>query len=220
MRGITQRAGVRSTQGGWGTGWAVSPGNGHGGRFGGGDLFKDGKPKEPFPSDVVSRYWLEHYEEARRRLGATRAESIAGSGGGFCNFPNFAHNGTFKVYHPRGPLKIEEWMYLPVERDAPQEMKDYRRREETRMHGGSGGIEQDDMNNFIQCTEAGLTSIGRGHLINQQIAIGHETVRHDIPGGLAPAASEMNQRSFYGFWAEMMDAPSWGQVSIAPRTKV
>ncbi len=35
---------------------------------------------------------------------------------------------------------------------------------------------------------------------------------------ISGSTSETNQCAFYDRWAEMMDAPSWKQVKISPRT--
>lgn len=83
--------------------------------------------------------------------------------------------------------------------------------------GPSGIFEQDDMNNFNQCTVSGKTWAGKKVMINQQLGLGHEQTGEQIPGMTQETPSEINQRAFYGFWAEMMDAPSWNQVKPTPR---
>ena len=79
-------------------------------------------------------------------------------------------------------------------------------------------MESDDQLPFIQATDTAKTFAGRKYPINQQLGIGHETVHEEIPGTAAPNPSEIGQRGFYGFWAELMDAPSWSHVKLAPRT--
>ena len=81
-------------------------------------------------------------------------------------------------------------------------------------------MEQDDMNNWQQCTEAAKSPAGRRYLIHQAMGLGHDKRSEIIPGQLNSRPGEGNQRAFYARWAEIMDAPSWDQIGIAPRTKI
>ena len=107
-----------------------------------------------------------------------------------------------------------------VEKDAPKEIKDAIRRGQTYVHGVSGAMEMDDQANFIQCTSSGLGLIGKRYPLNQQAGVGHEKYHEEFPGKTMVSLSENNQRSFYGWWAEMMDAPSWGSMTLSKRSKV
>ena len=88
------------------------------------------------------------------------------------------------------------------------------------LMGPSGNMEQDDENNWIQCTTSGNGLMGKRYPMNFQLGQGREG-SHEIYPGTASTSypTESNQRSFYSRWAEMMDAPSWDKISVAPRTK-
>jgi hypothetical protein len=159
---------------------------------------------------------VRHLDELRARLGAAR-EAAAGTAGVFNVFPNCSYTETIRVWHPRGPGKTEEWLYLLVDKNAPKEVKEIIRKRQTTSHGPSGGVEQDDMTNWIQCTEAGHGLVGKSYPLNQQLRLGQEHPHGDFPGMSTPNPSELNQRSFYGRWAELMGAASWSEVSLSPR---
>ena len=124
-----------------------------------------------------------------------------------------------RTWHPRGPRKMEIWSYQVVDKDTPTDVKQAMRGNLVRTFGPSGSLEQDDMNNWLQCTAAGSGLIGRKALINQQMGLGHEYQLEALPGALSKRVSETNQRAFYGFWAQVMNAPSWDQIKLDPRTR-
>lgn len=206
---------VRGARSGWSAAWQVSPGNGHGiVNFGGARVRK---ASDPLPTEPIARYNALQFEEMRKRLGEVRA--TAGTASPWNVFPNFSYNSTLRIMHPRGPTTTEEWVYLIVEKDAPQEIKDAIRKGQTYVHGVSGAMEADDQANFIQCTSSGMGLIGKRYPLNQQAGVGHEVYHEEFPGKTMVSPSENNQRSFYSWWADMMDAPSWNAIKLNPKTK-
>jgi 3-phenylpropionate/trans-cinnamate dioxygenase alpha subunit len=197
--------------------WQVSPGNGHGITSVGGTGYGVGRSSsDPLPAEILPRYYAEHLPEMRQRLGDLRA-SNAGTARFFSIFPNFSSNGTIRVWHPRGPNKTEAWLYLLVDKEAPREVKDGIRKYETVAHGPNGLIEIDDVGNYISCTEIGRSLIGRQYAQNVQLRLGHEQSHEQFPGKVALSPGEVGQRDFYAWWAQLMDAPSWSQVKLAPK---
>ena len=200
-------------------GWSVTPGNGHGivrvsdpsnagNAGGGGTLTQDsGNP--------ATRYRSEVRNEARQRLGSVRVDQGVGT---MTIFPNFSKHVFVRNWHPRGPDKTEVWSYHLVDKDAPKEVKDALRRAHVFSMGPSGNTEQDDMNNFIQCTQSAKGVMGPKYEMNLALGLGHDLKREEFPGMLNACPSEQNQRAFYDFWAQLMDAPSWSQVKLTPRT--
>ena len=122
------------------------------------------------------------------------------------------------MWHPRGPLVTEAWSYCIVDKQAPQRIKDLIRQKLTLCFSPSGTFEQDDMDNFGMSTMSGKSFMGRKYLMNIQQGLRHERRHEAIPGLLSGGQSETNARQFYAKWAEVMDAPSWNQISINPRT--
>ena len=71
-------------------------------------------------------------------------------------FPNFSilrgSSRSFRVWHPKGPDSIEIWSWSYVDRAAPPEVKEAIRLSAIRGFGPSGTFEQDDMDNWEECT--------------------------------------------------------------------
>jgi 3-phenylpropionate/trans-cinnamate dioxygenase alpha subunit len=121
---------------------------------------------------------------------------------------------TFRVWHPRGPEKTEVWSWVFVDKAAPPEVKKAMRLSGVRGFGPSGTFEQDDMDNWQECTQTCRGTMSRRIDLNQQMGLGHE--RFDA--GLGAWASdyrmsESNHRQFYGHWAKMMMADDWAAMS-------
>jgi phenylpropionate dioxygenase-like ring-hydroxylating dioxygenase large terminal subunit len=172
------------------------------------------------PNSPVNKFNEAHQAESRQRLG-DRSKYQPST---FAIFPNLVINnpawsGNLKLFLPRGPEWTLGWSYCFVDKQAPQEYRDVIRQYQTLMHGPSGIMEADDQIPFIQATGTAKTFAGRKYPINQQLGIGHEKLHEEIPAMSAPSPSEIGQRGFYGFWAEMMDAPSWSGVKLVPRAK-
>jgi ethylbenzene dioxygenase alpha subunit len=82
----------------------------------------------------------------------------------------------------------------------------------------------DDGENWEHSTQANAGYVTRHQNLCYGLALG------GAPGGRSDDAtlpgivhegqlSDANQRLFYRRWAEMMDAPSWGEISLAPVTQ-
>jgi 3-phenylpropionate/trans-cinnamate dioxygenase alpha subunit len=105
-----------------------------------------------------------------------------------------------------------------VDRDAPAEVKDATRLQYTISHGPSGIREEEDGLNWMGCTSASNSLTGLKYPQNLQLGIGHEDRDERFPGFASQGPNEVNQRFFYKRWAEIMDAPSWAQISNDPIT--
>ncbi len=197
-------------------GWSMTPGNGHGTtRVASGQGFNNaGGAGLP---DIIAQYHRNTLPETRKRLGDFRANT-GSTGGVFTVFPNFSHQVFMRNWHPRGPDKTEVWSWCFFEKDASPEVKEAVRLRHTWMMGPSGNQDQDDMNNWLQCTAIGKSPKGKTIPLNQQLGLNHDTKVEGYPGTANLAPSEVCQREFYTFWAQLMDAPSWNQVKLAPRT--
>ncbi|MSQ32383.1 MAG: aromatic ring-hydroxylating dioxygenase subunit alpha [Dehalococcoidia bacterium] len=166
----------------------------------------------------VNKFNKEHEAEIKERLGE-RAKWQPGTCAIFPNLviSNPSWSGSIKLFLPRGPLWTLGWSYYFVDKQSPKEYRDTIRTYQTLMHGPSGIMEQDDAVPFIQATGTARGLIAQKYMINQQLGLGHERAHEEIPAMAAPSPSEIGQRGYYGFWAEMMDAPSWNQVKLTPR---
>ena len=197
----------------------VYPGNGHG--AGPIDINPSsyGQPEGGGRGGVLGTYYKQHAAELEKQLGPLKARYAAARTTSNTNtFPNLATIQTsFRIWHPRGPEKTEVWSYVYADKDAPDEVKKALRDSVLQSFGPSGNLEQDDMNNFNQCTSSGKSLVAQQYPMNLQLGLHHESRDEQIPGLLTTSPSEVNQRGFYSWWAKMMDAPSWDEIKLDPR---
>ncbi len=186
----------------------VAPGNGHMMTCVGPD---DG---DGISAPVVLAYEAEIKAEARQRLGPRydRIHPIVGN-----VFPHFsvlrAGARTFRVWHPRGPDKTEVWSWVFVDKAAPAHVKEAIRLAGIQVFGPGGTFEQDDMDNWQECTRSCRGVAARRFPLNTQMGLGHERFREDLQGWASDfSLSESNHRQFYGHWARMMKGESWAQL--------
>jgi phenylpropionate dioxygenase-like ring-hydroxylating dioxygenase large terminal subunit len=133
---------------------------------------------------------------------------------GVCTiFPNLSFESfTLRMWHPRGPDKIEVWSWCYLDKEAPPEAKRQMHLFHQRRFGPAGTFEQDDGENWNQCTAASNGRIARGYEFNYQMGLGRTHYSEDFPGLLAESYSESNQRRFYQRWGQLMSAESWADV--------
>jgi phenylpropionate dioxygenase-like ring-hydroxylating dioxygenase large terminal subunit len=186
----------------------VSPGNGHVLICIGPDGFGDA------PMPEIQAYEREIRAEVNRRLGSRAAliNPIVGT-----VFPNFSllrgTSRTLRVWHPRGPEKTEIWSWVFVDKAAPPEVKKAFRLSGVRGFSPSGTFEQDDMDNWQECTQTCRGVMARRMPINNQMGLGHERFDAALGAWASDSGfSESNHRQFYRHWAQMMDAESWTEV--------
>ncbi len=128
-------------------------------------------------------------------------------------FPNFSQG--IHVWHPRGPLRTEVWMYRLIPKNLSDEEKHQQARLANQaMFSPAGMYEQDDIENWEQSTLACMGAVGRRYPLNYQMGIGHEDLIEDgeNPPHVTALSSEYPQRGFYKRWAEMMSGHAWDEV--------
>ena len=180
----------------------LSPGNGHSLV-----MVAPGDPTEP-PVSALEEYERAIQPELDARLGPRYQ---------VCNpivarvFPNFAINRsvsrTFRVWMPRGPDKMEVWAWAFVDKDAPPEVKEETRLAVIRGFSPSGTLEQDDMDNWQECTKTSRGAVSRRLPLNTTQGLGHEGYDESM---LVYASdyrfSEISNRDFYRHWARLMES--------------
>ncbi len=166
--------------------------------------------------DVVGQYARAADESIARRLGEARSHIRPGNGNVFphLSLAVFGEgNRTIRVWHPRGPDKVETWSWVFQDKNAPQEVKDFTRLATERQQAGpASGFEQDDGENWGMCTESSKGVIARRYPMNYTLGLGREGKREEYPGSVALYPSEHNQRGLHGQWAKLMAADSWADV--------
>lgn len=156
---------------------------------------------------IIRDYHREHFDELVKRIGPELADRPGLVTTVFPNVsPNFSRH-MIRVWHPKGPEKTEIWSYCVVDKDAPPEVKTAMRLHLTQTFGPAGNLEQDDMTNWIQCTNTARGVVARRYPQNIQAHLGHEDRCGPIGGG-------KRLRAFYARWSMMMKADSWSQVDL------
>jgi phenylpropionate dioxygenase-like ring-hydroxylating dioxygenase large terminal subunit len=188
------------------SGSAVSPGNGHCVITMGADDIADP------PVEEIREYEEQIKSDVRSRLGP-RSKQVNPAAATI--FPNFsllrASARTFRMWHPKGPDKIEIWSWLYADKAAPDSVKKALRLAGTQSFGPSGVFEQDDMDNWEQCTKAGRGTVSRRMRLNYQMGLGHESFNDDLQALASDYRySDSNHREFYRRWSQMMAGDAWG----------
>ena len=190
------------------TGTMLSPGHGHVViAVGPNDV---GDPPVP----EILAYEEEIRPEVEKRLGSRLGliNPIVGT-----VFPNFsmlrATSRTLRVWQPRGPDKTEVWSWIYVDKAAPPAIKEAFRLAGVRGFSPSGTFEQDDMDNWQECTRTCRGVVSRRSPLNTQMGLGHERFNEDLKAWTSDfRMSESNHRQFYRRWAQLMTADSWAKV--------
>ena len=159
------------------------------------------------PSPEIIAYEAAIQEETRQRLGPRldiMNPNVA------TVFPNFSmlrgSSRTFRVWHPKGPDKVEIRACIFVDTAAPPEIKEAFRVWGLRTFGPSGTLEQDDMDNWEGVSKTGRGVVSRRQPLNLQMGLGHEGYREDLGAWVSDyRVSESNHRSFYKRWAGLMN---------------
>jgi 3-phenylpropionate/trans-cinnamate dioxygenase subunit alpha len=190
------------------TGSMVSPGNGHISICVGPDDIGDPPMPEVLDYEAAIR------AEVRERLGprSRLINPIVGT-----VFPNFsllrATSRTLRVWHPRGPDKTEVWSWVFADKAASPHVKEAIRLAGVRGFSPSGTFEQDDMDNWQECTRTCRGVMARRMPLNTQMGLGHERFDPDLGAWASEfRMSESNHRRFYDRWAQLMAAKNWDDL--------
>lgn len=117
---------------------------------------------------------------------------------------------TLRVWHPKGPGKMEVWSWCVVEKEAPKWYKEISYKSYTHTFGSSGTLEQDDAENWRQITNSAKGIMAEEQYLNYTMGKDQtDTPMSEWPGpGNAYPASynEANSRHFYEKYYEYMGA--------------
>jgi phenylpropionate dioxygenase-like ring-hydroxylating dioxygenase large terminal subunit len=202
-RGVTANANSKQRM--------VSPGNGHALICVGPDDVGD----PPMPE--IEAYERDVAAAVRQRLGprANLINPIVGT-----VFPNFSllrgTSRTFRVWQPRGPEKTEVRSFVFMDKAAPPEVKRAIRQAGIRGSSPSGSFEQDDMDNWQECTQTCRGVVSRRMPLNNRMGLGHERFDAALGAWVSDYRfSESNHRQFYKRWADLMEAADWNALECA-----
>ena len=189
-------------------GSVVCPGNGHGIIARGSGDYSDAFVPEIFEYDAAVNH------EVAQRLGPRHhvTDPIVAT-----VFPNFSMLRSvayfMRVWHPRGPDKIEVWSWHFADKKAPPEVKEAMRLCSLRSFSPGGDFEQDDMDNWQECTTTARGLMSRRLPINQTMGMGHDEFREELMAHASDnPISEVGHRKFYEYWERLMNAEKWSDV--------
>ena len=168
----------------------------------------------------------EYYRQRHEAMEGSQGSNRARLGGFNCMFPNFSINTSadqIHVWHPRGPLSTESWIYVLVDKAAPKEVKDHLVQSAGRHFGPSGMFEQDDSDNWRLSTAGAKSVIGRRHPLNYSMGLKHNDwmePKEDLPLRRQGSLGDTNQLNFYRHWQEMMNGKGWNELAKMPFERV
>jgi len=124
-------------------------------------------------------------------------------------FPNlsiivFLGFASVRVNHPRGPMRHEVWSLTMVDKEAPQELRDFARDQQNRTFSPTGIFEQDDGEMWMDATHAMRGFYRRRFPLHYGMGAGHERTVPDRPGLVHPPNTEIGVFGFYEHWRELM----------------
>ena len=105
------------------------------------------------------------------------------------------------------------WSWVYTDKAAPPHVKEAIRLAGVRGFSPSGTFEQDDMDNWQECTRTCRGVVARRMAVNTQMGLGHERFDEGLNAWASDfRMSESNHRQFYRRWAQLMKAESWAEV--------
>ena len=165
---------------------------------------------------MLEQYFRHCFEERKRRLGeGARLLPFVGT-----IFPNTSYHGRqprgLCAWHPHSPTSTEGWRFFLVDKDAPQEAKDYLRHYYMRYSGPAGMTEQDDMENWLYATAASTGTVARRYPFNYQQSMGAYVSDHPLGGDVSTQVTEQIARGFYRRWSSYMQGGGWHELLGSP----
>jgi ethylbenzene dioxygenase subunit alpha len=164
----------------------------------------------------ILRYLEQNRPAVVERLGRVRGAQLWGSQLNFTIFPNLQFLpglNWFRVYHPKGPGRIEQWTWTMVEQAMPDAVQQRILDNQLLTFGPAGLFDNDDGDNLQAITEQSRGWRTRQMDLYTHMALGRSGPRAGMPGDVAlGVVSEHNQRYFYRRWQEHMTARSWREV--------
>ncbi|HEY4277001.1 MAG TPA: Rieske 2Fe-2S domain-containing protein [Conexibacter sp.] len=107
---------------------------------------------------------------------------------------------------PISPTRTRMWSWLLIDVDADPEYEKASYETYVRTFGPAGIYDQDDMENWEDCTRASLGPAARKHSLHHTMGI-HRPLDESWPGpgrAYADSYGEMTQRSWYSAWMRFM----------------
>lgn len=160
----------------------------------------------------LTDYTLDRFEAMKERLGDMRAR-MYGAISSCTVFPNFSFlpgQSTFRVWHPKGPGRIDLYTWTLVNRSMSDEMKEMYRKGTMLTFSPGGIFEMDDGENWEYATRINEGWVTRHQPLHYGLGAGSEIDSPELPGHVYRGSlNDANQRHFYMRWAEFMRHDNW-----------
>lgn len=206
---------------------AVAGGHGVGGVYTGpAPLERDVQKVERLGMSSAVRRWVEDRNRRKMKaLGALRDKPYMATHGTI--FPNLSFSGPggaldargLYTWQPIGPCETDCWEWIMIERDTPDEVREWAA--QGPGHDGqlaSGFFAQDDAENYERVTESTAGAHARQFPFHIGMTLAQEGSWPGqdawkiagLPGLVGPRFSEHAQRGMYRRWFELMEARTDG----------
>ena len=117
---------------------------------------------------------------------------------------------SFRFWEPTGPTSTRVWSYLFIDKEASPEYRKASYETYVRTFGPSGIFEQDDLENWEECTRVNKGQIAQRYGLHHGMGV-HLQADPNFPGpGDAWPGSygERTQLAFYGEWQRWLTQPT------------
>ncbi|MBV1961032.1 MAG: aromatic ring-hydroxylating dioxygenase subunit alpha [Immundisolibacteraceae bacterium] len=169
----------------------------------------------PDPQPALD-YLQQNRATAIEKLGEFRGKNLWGSQINFTIYPNLQFLpglNWFRVYHPKGPGRYEQWTWAMAEKAMPESLKQQIIENQARTFGPAGLFDNDDGDNLEAITELGRGWRTRQADVYANMALGREHTLPGLPGIITDGlVCEQNQRWMYRRWLDLMQADGWAEV--------
>ncbi len=117
---------------------------------------------------------------------------------------------SFRFWEPIGATKTRIWSYLLIDKEASPEYRQASYETYVRTFGPSGIFEQDDLDNWEECTRVNQGKIAQRYNLHHGMGLHLEPDRSfPGPGDAWPGSyGERTQLAFYGEWQRWLTQPT------------
>lgn len=196
----------------------VTWGNGHGGAYFQEDSLADALKALFGPN--TPHYEREILPALEERLAPGQVE-LSKYGSSLTIFPNFSPTSGLlfsHLWHPKGPNETEFWCWAFIDKSAPPEIKEERRRGVLRTFSPAGMLEADDSEIWSEIQSVGRGFVARKEWVNVQMGLFENGLVDDpnFPCQIEKGMSDRGAWEFYGRWLDLLKAESWSDLKGSP----
>ncbi len=126
---------------------------------------------------------------------------------------------NLRLEYPLSPTRTRSYSWFAIDKAAPPEYRKISYQNYVRNFGPGGIFDQDDMENWEECTAAAIGPASKRHTLHHRMGLNRQPdPSWKGPGICYPDSyGEMTQRAWYGEWLRMMSKPLAGANGGGPR---